>query len=113
MVALPPPPEAKHLVKGERRVKGYVRDPNILDIRNVTLLKTRLMQRAPPILVLSFVSQQIFCVKNARGKIIEGADDKVMAHVYLMAMQRDWDDEEDCLKWKILEFSPQGSTEYY
>ena len=96
----------------ERRVKGYVRDPTILDVRNVTLMKTRLMERAPPIMVVSFTSQQIHCVKNARGKIIEGDDDKIMANVYLMAMQRDWDEEEECLKWKILEFSPQGAVDF-
>ena len=35
------------------------------------------MMEQGPVLVITFNSQQILCVKDMAGKVIEGSDDKV------------------------------------
>ena len=56
--------------------------------------------------------QQIHCVTDKHGKIVEGEEDAITNNFYVLAMQRDWDEEENELKWKIVEFMVLGSMPY-
>ena len=76
------------------------------------LLAARVFEKAPPIMVVQFTAQQIHCVTDKHGKIVEGEEDAITNNFYVLAMQRDWDEEENELKWKIVEFMVLGSMPY-
>ena len=96
----------------DRKQNGYVLDSTILDIRGTSLLAARILDKAPPIMVVQFEAQQIHCIMDKKGAIVEGADDEIRNNFYCIAMQRDWDEDEQGLKWKILEFMILGGIPY-
>merc|ERR1711915_863314 len=56
---------------------GYVLHSRILDIDSLDLVMGKMMEQGP-VLVIQFNSQQIMCVKDRDGKVVEGSPDKVM-----------------------------------
>ena len=62
--------------------------------------------------VVQFTAQQINCVKDKKGIVVEGKEDAITNNFYVLAMQRDWDENENELKWKIVEFMILGSLPY-
>ena len=48
----------------------------MLDIDNIDLAMGKMMEQGP-VLVITFNSQQILCVRDRTGKVIEGSPDKV------------------------------------
>jgi mitochondrial import inner membrane translocase subunit TIM44 len=48
----------------------------VLDIDNIDLAMGKMMEQGP-VLVITFNSQQILCVRDRTGKVIEGSPDKV------------------------------------
>ena len=97
----------------DNKLSGKIPDPTVLDVRGVELLAARVLQKAPPILVVKFQTQQIACVRNKQGEVIEGAEDKIEACFYYMAMQRNWDEVDEELKWEVLEFQIVGKLEWH
>ena len=61
-------------------------DPRILHLSELELVEVRLMEGEPWV-VLQFSCQQINCVRNKRGEIVDGAEDDIQAVHYLWAMQ--------------------------
>ena len=61
-------------------------DPRILHLSELELVEVRLME-GEPLVVLQFSCQQINCVRNKRGEIVDGAEDDIQAVHYLWAMQ--------------------------
>lgn len=78
----------------EREVTGVTMDTNILAINDVELSAARLLEDAP-VLIVSFSLQQINCLRNQTGDIVEGAEDDIRAVYYLMAFVREFDDYEE------------------
>jgi hypothetical protein len=97
----------------ENKLNGKIPDPTILDCRGVELLAARVLQKAPPILVVKFQTQQIKCVRNNKGEVIEGSEDQVEAVFYYMAVQRNWDEEAEELRWHVLEFQLVGKLDWH
>ena len=56
--------------------QGYVLENKVLDIDSLDLVMGKMMEQGP-VLVITFNSQQIMCVKDREGKVIEGSPDKV------------------------------------
>ena len=50
---------------------GLVVDPNVLSIENVEVLAAKAEDKQAPIVVLQFMAQQINCIKNREGEIVE------------------------------------------
>ena len=50
------------------RELGYVFDSKVLDIENVDLVMGKMMDQGP-VLVISFTSQQILCVRDLKGNV--------------------------------------------
>ena len=46
------------------------------DIDSLDLITGKMMEQGP-VLVISFNSQQVMCVKDKQGKVMEGSEDKV------------------------------------
>lgn len=68
------------------RAEGAVMDPTLLDVGDVELLELKLVQGSP-VAVLAFAVQQISCVRDASGRVLEGAPDDIQAVHYAWAME--------------------------
>ena len=84
----------------ERQTGGIVMDTNILDIDDVELTAARFLEDSP-VLIVSFTTQQINCVRNTEGVILEGAEDDIRAVYYIWAFIREpeledaeWNDDD-------------------
>lgn len=62
-------------------------DRRILDLTNVELVGFRIVQEEPTAIV-QFQTQQVNCVRDAKGRIVEGAEDDIRAVFYIMALQQ-------------------------
>jgi predicted lipid-binding transport protein (Tim44 family) len=77
----------------EREAEGIVMDTNILDISDVELTAGRLLEDAP-VLIVTFSAQQINCLRDNAGIVIEGAVDDIRAVYYVWAFVREVELEE-------------------
>ena len=66
--------------------EGQFVDPRMLHLSEMELVEVRILDNAPMI-VLQFSCQQINCVRNKDGEIVEGAEDDIQSVHYLWAMQ--------------------------
>ncbi|XP_026332491.1 mitochondrial import inner membrane translocase subunit TIM44 [Hyposmocoma kahamanoa] len=83
---------------------GYRLDSKILDIEQIELVMGKMMDQGP-VLVITFQSQQIMCVRDATNKVIEGSPDKVMRVNYVWVLCRDPQELNPKAAWKLLEMS--------
>lgn len=66
--------------------EGQFVDPRVLHLSELELVEVRMME-GEPLVVLQFSCQQINCVRNKLGEIVDGAEDDIQAVHYLWAMQ--------------------------
>lgn len=66
--------------------EGQFVDPRVLHLSDLELVEVRMME-GEPLVVLQFSCQQINCVRNELGEIVDGAEDDIQAVHYLWAMQ--------------------------
>ena len=60
-----------------------------------------------------FMAQQINCIRNAEGEVVEGSPGDIRAYFYVMAFQREYDDANHELVWKVVDFQLGGGEPYY
>lgn len=72
----------------EREAEGIVMDTNILFISDVELTAGRLLEDSP-VLIVTFSTQQINCLRDRAGSIVEGKDDEIRAVYYAWAFVRE------------------------
>lgn len=72
----------------ERDTEGIVMDTNILDVGNVELTAGRVLEDSP-VLIVSFNTQQINCLRDRGGNIVEGQEDDIRAVYYAWAFVRE------------------------
>ncbi len=86
-------------------------DPNLLFFKICIQLDE--VNKGSPIIVLHFMCQQINCVrKKSDGTIVEGSEDNIKANSYVVAFQREYDEEKAELNWKIVDFRFNGAIAY-
>jgi import inner membrane translocase subunit TIM44 len=90
---------------------GYKISSKVLDIDNLDLAMGKMMEQGP-VLVITFNSQQILCVKDMAGKVIEGSEDKVMRVTYVWVMCRDQTELNPRAAWRLLDLSAQSQEQY-
>ncbi|CAH0400268.1 unnamed protein product [Chilo suppressalis] len=83
---------------------GYRLDSKILDIEQIELVMGKMMDQGP-VLVITFQSQQIMCVRDAKDNVIEGDPDKVMRVNYVWVLCRDPQEMNPKQAWRLLELS--------
>merc|ERR1711970_557489 len=83
----------------------------VLDIDGLDLAMGKIMDQGP-VLVITFNSQQILCVKDRGGKVIEGSDEKVMRVTYVWVMCRDQTELNPRAAWRLLDLSAQSQEQY-
>jgi import inner membrane translocase subunit TIM44 len=95
-----------------REAEGWKLNDSILSVNNVDLTAAKLTQDGTPIMVVSGMVQQINCMWDKDGKIVEGKEDEIRATYYIFAMQRAYDEQTTQLVWKVSEMSMLGSVLY-
>ncbi|CAH0727248.1 unnamed protein product, partial [Brenthis ino] len=83
---------------------GYRLDSKILDIENIELVMGKMMDQGP-VLVITFQSQQIMCVRDGKNNVIEGDPNKVMRVNYVWVLCRDPQELNPKAAWRLLELS--------
>lgn len=78
----------------ERETANVTEDPNNLVVNDVELFSAKFLEDAP-VLIVSFSLQQINCIRNRGGDVVEGAEDDIRAYYYLMAFVREFQLEEE------------------
>jgi len=97
-----------------RKKEGLVLDTNILGIFNAEIIaaevdKSNEFGVKEPILIIHYMCQQINCVRNVKGKVVEGKEDDIKANSYLVAFQREMDEDDSNMTWKIVDFRFNGA----
>jgi len=96
----------------QARKMGYVLDSKVLDIDNVDLAMGKIMEQGP-VLVITFISQQIMCVRDGVGKVVEGSDEKVMRVNYVWVLCRDQTELDPRAAWRLLELSANSGEQFF
>ena len=63
-------------------------------------------------LVIMFNAQQVMCVKDKTGKVIEGNDEKVMRMTYVWALCRDQTELDPKAAWRLLDLSASSQEQF-
>lgn len=90
---------------------GYYLDSKILDIENVDLVMGKVMEQGP-VLIITFQTQQIMCVRNAKAEVVEGDPEKVMRVNYVWVLCRDPEDLNPKSAWRLLELSANSNEQF-
>jgi len=94
-----------------RKSEGLVVDPHILSMENSEIIAAEVdvVNKGSPILLLHFMCQQINCVrKSSDGSIVEGGEDEIRANSYICAFQREYNEVDNSLEWKVIDFRFNG-----
>ncbi|XP_050454402.1 mitochondrial import inner membrane translocase subunit TIM44 [Cataglyphis hispanica] len=89
---------------------GHYSDSKILDIDNVDLMMGKMMEQGP-VLIISFQSQQIMCIRNSKNEVVEGDPQKVMRVNYIWVMCRDPTELNPKAAWRLLDLSATSSEQ--
>lgn len=90
---------------------GYYLDSKILDIENVDLAMGKVMEQGP-VLIITFQAQQIMCVRDSTGKMVEGDPEKVMRVNYVWVLCRDQNDLNPRSAWRLMELSANSQEQF-
>jgi len=90
---------------------GYTLDSCVLDIDNLDLAMGKMMEQGP-VLVITFTSQQILCVRNGKGEVVEGDPEKVMRVQYVWVLCRDQSELDPKAAWRLLDLSANSQEQY-
>lgn len=91
-------------------------DPQVLDVHDVSLFDVKLIED-DPIVVVHFVAQQLYCLRDAQGNVVEGAEDDIRefyyAFVYVQGETQEYHEEtgEALPRWKLLFMALQGTQQ--
>ncbi|XP_045597183.1 mitochondrial import inner membrane translocase subunit TIM44 isoform X2 [Procambarus clarkii] len=90
---------------------GFTFDSKILDVDNVDLVMGKVMDEGP-VLAVSFQSQQIMCLRNSKGEVVEGDPSKVLRVQYVWVLCRDQTELDSRAAWRILDLSAQSTEQF-
>ncbi|XP_058055633.1 mitochondrial import inner membrane translocase subunit TIM44-like [Anopheles bellator] len=89
---------------------GYRLDSKLLDIESVDLVMGKMMPQGP-VLIVSFQTQQVACVRNAQGSIVEGDPEKVLRCNHVWVLCRDTNEPNPRSAWRLMEISTNYRTQ--
>ncbi|KAH3841344.1 mitochondrial import inner membrane translocase subunit TIM44-like isoform X1 [Dreissena polymorpha] len=100
-----------HPIKEGKKI-GLRLESQILDISGVDVAAAKIMEQGP-VLVISFVAQQILVERNTKGEVVAGDPNKVMRTTYVWAMCRDTEELNPRAAWRLLDFSAQSTEQLF
>ena len=86
-------------------------DSKILDIENVDLAMGKVMEQGP-VLIVTFQTQQIMCVRDGKGAVIEGDPEKVMRCHHVWVLCRDPNELDPKAAWRLMEMSANSTEQF-
>lgn len=95
----------------QAQVAGLRIVSKILDIENVDLVMGKVMEQGP-VLIITFQSQQIMCVRNKQNAVVEGDPDKVMRVNYVWVLCRDPTEINPKSAWRLMEISANSTEQF-
>ncbi|KXJ72843.1 mitochondrial import inner membrane translocase subunit TIM44 [Aedes albopictus] len=90
---------------------GYYLDSKVLDIENVDLAMGKVMEQGP-VLIITFQTQQIMCVRDSKGTVVEGDPEKVMRCNYVWVLCRDPNDLNPKSAWRLMELQANSAEQF-
>lgn len=90
---------------------GYYLDSKILDIENVDIAMGKVMDQGP-VLIITFQSQQIMCVRDSKKAVVEGSPDKVMRVNYVWVLCRDPEELNPKAAWRLMDISANSTEQF-
>lgn len=93
----------------QAKAMGAKFDSKVLDIEGLDLAMGKIMEQGP-VLIITFTSQQILCVRDKDNNVIEGDPNKVLRVNYVWALARDRSVLDPKAAWRLLDISA-NSTE--
>lgn len=85
----------------ERVTAGHAWDPRILDVDHIDMQKVIVVHNIPYV-HLTFSCQQVNCVRDKKGEVVEGSETELKRVFYQWIMRRDFENPD--FDWKIAEF---------
>ncbi|XP_077129208.1 mitochondrial import inner membrane translocase subunit TIM44 [Ranitomeya variabilis] len=82
----------------------------VLDIDNIDLAMGKMMEQGP-VLIITFQAQIVMVLKNQKGEVVEGDQDKVLRMLYVWALCRDQDELNPYAAWRLLDISSSASEQ--
>ncbi|XP_075708684.1 mitochondrial import inner membrane translocase subunit TIM44 [Rhinoderma darwinii] len=82
----------------------------VLDIDNIDLAMGKMMEQGP-VLIITFQAQLVMVIKNQKGEVVEGDQDKVLRMLYVWALCRDQDELNPYAAWRLLDISSSASEQ--
>jgi len=95
----------------QAKTMGLTISSRVLDIDSLDLAMGKMMEQGP-VLVITFNSQQILCVKDRDGKVVEGSEDKVMRVAYVWVLCRDQTELNPQAAWRLLDISANSQEQF-
>lgn len=89
---------------------GYKFDSKIVDVDNTDLVMGKMMEHGP-VLIINFQAQQILCVRDRTGKVVEGDPNKILRTTYIWALCRDTTELNPRAAWKLLDMSASSNEQ--
>eukprot|EP01034_Spumella_vulgaris_P028987 gene28987-35952_t len=96
-----------------RKHDGIVFDSNILEIDENQMVLKFMDNGGGAVIVVVYMVQQINCIRNREGEIIEGSETDIRAKFYSMAFQQQYNEEDSTVNWKIVDYEFAGDVPYY
>lgn len=90
---------------------GYYLDSKILDVENVDIAMGKVMEQGP-VLIITFQTQQIMCVKDSKNTVVEGSPDKVMRVNYVWVLCRDPNELNPKSAWRLMDISANSTEQF-
>lgn len=90
---------------------GYSLDSKILDIENIDLAMGKVMDQGP-VLIITFQTQQILCVRDKQRNVVEGDPEKVMRVNYVWVLCRDPNELNPKFAWRLMELSANSTEQF-
>lgn len=90
---------------------GFFLDSKILDIENVDLAMGKVMEQGP-VLIVTFQTQQIMCVRDSKNNVVEGDPEKVMRCNYVWVLCRDPNDLNPKSAWRLMELQANSTEQF-
>lgn len=90
---------------------GFFLDSKILDIENVDLAMGKVMEQGP-VLIITFQTQQIMCVRDSKNNVVEGDPEKIMRCNYVWVLCRDPNDLNPRSAWRLMELQANSIEQF-
>ncbi|XP_067011956.1 mitochondrial import inner membrane translocase subunit TIM44 isoform X2 [Anabrus simplex] len=95
----------------QAKAMGLRFDSKILDVDNVDLAMGKVMDQGP-VLIISFTSQQILCVRDKNNNVVEGDPEKILRVNYVWVLCRDRLELNPKAAWRLLDLSATSTEQF-